>query len=139
LRAAAAEPVAGDDTMMRALFGDIAWRPQQLVTRAGQATPAGVELPAGGEVWWHTDNMTGEVRGQIRSVGSDPGLVPTVRIVWCKGGRLQVLQQGGLPPDGILDFRAWCAEPGGWIGVLLDPGSPAVRGSVRLQTATLAP
>ena len=139
LRAAAAQPAAGDEAMARALFGDLGWRPQQLVTRAGQAAPGGIELPAGGEIWWHTENMLGEVRGQVRSIGADPNVVPMVRVVWCKGGRLQLLQQGNVPPGGTFDFHAWCGEPGGWIGVLLDPGHPAVRASVRLQSSSLAP
>jgi hypothetical protein len=139
LRAAAAPPVAGDEAMARALLGDIAWRPRQLVTRAGQPTADGAVLPAGGEIWWHSENMMGEVRGQVRAVSSDPNATPLVRVVWCKGGRLQLLQQGPVPAGGTFDFRAWCAEPGGWIGVLLDPGLPSVRASVRVQAATMEP
>lgn len=139
MRAAAAQAAVGDEAMAQALLGDIAWRPQQLITRAGQATSDGIVLPAGGEIWWHSENMLGEVRGQVRSTSSDPSAVPLVRVVWCKGGRLQLLQQGFVSSDGTFNFHGWCAEPGGWIGVLLDPGSPAVRASVRLQSSTLAP
>lgn len=122
----------------RSLFGDVTWRPQQLVVRGGRAGAQGWELPAGGEVWLHTDGMTGEIRGKLAVLESSarPGMV---RVLWYKGGRLQILQQNWLQRDRAVDFRAWTAEPGGWIGLLVDPGEGMAPAVVRLTGSTLTP
>jgi hypothetical protein len=131
---AAAAPAFGDS-----LFGPIGWRPQHLVVRGdGRPSAAGLELPAGAELWLHTPGMTGEIRGQLtapRSTGSPPG----VRVMWYKGGRLQILQQGIIPADRPFDFHVWTAEPGGWIGITVDPGEGVGPALIRVTKSTLTP
>jgi hypothetical protein len=137
LRAGAAPDVDLSSMASDGLWGSLAWRPRQLVVRGGEATAQGIALRAGGELWFHTDGMTGEVRGRITARGAGRDL-PTVRVVWSKGARLQVMRQGAVPEEGF-DFHAWTAEPGGWIGVLVDPGTVPVPTVVRLESANLQP
>ncbi len=120
--------------LAQSLFGAVAWRPQQLVVRGGQSVASGLELRGGGEVWLHTDGMNGEIRGQLASTGA-PVLA---RVVWYKGGRLQVLQNGWVMPNQPFDFKAWTAEPGGWFGVLLDGGA-GTAATVRVTAASVSP
>ncbi|HKB57092.1 MAG TPA: hypothetical protein VKC51_05830, partial [Lacunisphaera sp.] len=124
--------------LAESLLGAIAWRPRQLVVRGGKAGPEGLELFAGGEVWLHTDGMTGEIRGQLSRVDS-AGNPPTVRVVWYKGGRLQLMQQGSVQSDQPFDFHVWTAEPGGWIGIMVDRSEGPAPVLVRVTSSTLTP
>ena len=117
------------------IFADgVTWRPQQLVVRGGQFRAEGLELAAGGELWLHSEGMGGAIRGQLTCPDSAGGR-PTVRVVWYKGGRLQIMQQGQMLAGQPFEFRAWCGEPGGWFGILLDPGAGPAPAQVRLLEA----
>ncbi len=129
----APEPALG-----ASLFGDIAWRPAELVVRNGRPAGDGLELLPGGEVWLHTANMVGEFHGRVTSPES-AGRPSVARVVWHKGGRLQILQQEQLSRERPFDFRAWTAEPGGWIGVLVDGGEGLAPARVRITRSTLQP
>ncbi len=119
------------------LWGEVTWRARHAVTRGGRMSDAGVVLPAAGELWLHTPGMSGELRGRITAPTA--GARPLVRVVWCKGGRLQIMQQGHVPENGAFDFHVWTAEPGGWIGVVVDPGQDTAPAVVRLLSASFAP
>ena len=59
--------------------------------------------------------------------------MPVVRLVWCKGARIELLAQNNIrPQDRQLELRAWSAEPEGWFGVLVDPipGTPPALVSI---------
>ncbi|MBI2517731.1 MAG: hypothetical protein HYV95_12575 [Opitutae bacterium] len=145
--AAGGAPVLQDETMPEApptlelaqsLFGDIAWRPQQLVTRGGRPGSQGLELPSWGELWLHTSGMTGEIRGRL-TVTTATARPTLVRVLWYKSGRLQILQHAWVRPDRPTDFRAWTAEPGGWIGWVVERAAGAVPVEVRIVQSTLTP
>jgi hypothetical protein len=120
------------------LLGATTWRPQQIIVRGGKPGLPGLELAAGGEVWLHTEGMLGEMRGHLTC--PDPaGTRPMVRVVWYKGGRLQIMQQAPVPADGPFEFHVWCGEPGGWIGILLDQGEGVASAQVQVTEAKLAP
>ncbi len=118
-----------------ALFGQMDWLPQRIVVRGGRVVPDGLELSPGGEVWFHRENMLVDVVGAIRErPGGNGKGHPTIRVVWYKGGRLDLLQQASMPDDGSpLDFHAWCGEPGGWIGILVDAQSVVPPVLVRMR------
>lgn len=122
----------------RSLFGDLAWRPQRWVLRGGRAGASGLELVAGGETWLHSEAMTGEVRGRLQLA---PGTTthPRVRIVWYKGGRLELMQHGRVMPDQPFDFHVWTAEPGGWIGFVVEPEAVDGAVSIRINSVSLQP
>lgn len=137
LRLPAREVTPPTPALAESFFGPITWRPQRWVVRGGRAAEGGLELAPGGETWLHTDAMTGEVRGQIRLAGS--GAQPYVHVVWYKGGRLQLMQHGRVAPDRPFDIHVWTAEPGGWIGVLVDRQDDASAVLVRLTSSSLSP
>lgn len=120
------------------LFGPIIWRPRQLVVRGGWATEQGLALQPGGEVWFHKPDTTGVVRGQL-TCPDVPGSPPFVRVFWYKGGRVHILQQGWLSREKPFEFQAWTAEPGGWIGITVEPGAGRAPAVVRLMSSTLTP
>jgi hypothetical protein len=132
------EPVADTAVtpeLVRLTFGDVAWRPQQLVMRGGRPGADGLGLPAGGELWLHSEAMLGEIRGEVSlAENSAPVLA---RVVWYKGGRLQVLQNGWIMANQPLALKAWTAEPGGWFGLLLD-GDAGAAATVRLTASTVS-
>jgi hypothetical protein len=98
----------------------------------------GLQLSPGGEVWLHKDGMTGELRGQVACPPGD-GRPPVVRVVWYKGGRLQIIHQEWTKRGEPFNFRVWTAEPGGWIGVLVDSGKDLAPVQVRVTGTTLQP
>ncbi|MBW7895647.1 MAG: hypothetical protein H3C27_11080 [Opitutaceae bacterium] len=119
------------------LLGQVVWRPEQIVVRGGRLTPDGVELPAGGEVWFHSANMSGEVRGWVESAPGS-GASRTVRTLWCKGGRVQPLQAGGVALGRNLDFHLWTGELGGWFGIVVEPGQSDAWVRVRIESAAIS-
>ncbi|HWA26781.1 MAG TPA: hypothetical protein VG734_14075 [Lacunisphaera sp.] len=119
-------------------LGTTGWHPQQLTVRHGRAGEQGLELAPGGELWIHSDNAVAEITGQL-VCSETAGARPTARVVWYKGGRLQVLQQGGLQGNQPWGFRAWWAEPGGWYGILLDAGAGVAPAQLRLTNAKPVP
>jgi hypothetical protein len=127
---------AASPEMAASLLGGVAWRPGSLVVRGGRPGVEGLELESGGEAWVHTDGMSGEIRGHLRA-GEGAGRPTLVRIVWYKGGRLQMLEQLWVSREQPADFHAWTAEPGGWIGVVVAPGAGPVI--ARVTGSTLAP
>ena len=137
LRPGVAADVAVTPDFAQGLLGHLAWRPEHLVVRGGKAAAQCVDLAAGGELWLHTPGMTGEIRGRLLGIAA--GSSPMVRVVWYKGGRLQLMQQGQIPADRPFDFHVWTAEPGGWIGILVDPGATGPAVQVRIDACTLTP
>ena len=124
--------------LMEDFFGSVTWRPARWVLYGGRAGARGLELAPGGETWLHTDNMLGEMRGQVYRTDSS-GQVPMVRVVWYKGGRLQIMQHGHVEADRPFDFHVWPAEPGGWIGILVDQGDGVSSVQVRVTSSSLTP
>jgi hypothetical protein len=124
--------------MAQSFFGTLGWRPEQLAVRGGWATDQGLALPPGGEIWFRTEGMTGVVNGQLicPDVAGSPAFV---RVIWCKGARVQILQQGFLSREAPLDFRAWTAEPGGWIGIVVEDGANYTHVVARVLETTLTP
>lgn len=128
--------VAINSGHIESLLGAVSWRPAQLVVRNGGPAAEGLELSPGGEIWMHTDGMTGELRGQVSCPPGD-GRPPVVRVVWYKGGRLQIIHQEWAKRGQPFDFRVWTAEPGGWFGVLVDGGKDLAPVRVRVIGTTL--
>lgn len=128
--------VVAGSTLANSLFGSLTWRPEQLVVRNGGALTEGLQLSPGGELWLHADGMTGELRAQAACPES-PGRPPIVRVVWYKGGRIQVVQQEWTRRDRPIDIRVWTAEPGGWIGIVVDGGPDFGPVVVRATETTL--
>lgn len=129
-------PAAAD--VMPSFFGAAVWRPQQMAVRGGWATEQGLVLPPGGEIWFRTENMTGVVQGRFLCAEL-PGSPPFVRVLWYKGARVQIMQQGWLSRDQPLDFRVWTAEPGGWIGIMVEEGAGFAPVIARVLETTLTP
>ncbi len=122
----------------QSFFGPSDWRPQQMTVRGGWATEQGLALSPGGEIWFRTANMTGVVQGQLMGL-VDSDSPPFVRVLWYKGARVQIIQQGRLSRERPFDFRIWTPEPGGWIGILLEAGDGDGSATVRVIETTLAP
>jgi hypothetical protein len=131
--------VASTPEMLDVLFGNVAWRPQQLALRGARmaAGAPAFELASGGELWLHTDRMSGELGGRLTlASGSAPIMV---RLVWYKGGRVQVLQSDWIMADKPFAFRGWTAEPGGWFGLVLEATDREAAAQVRINHCTLSP
>jgi hypothetical protein len=128
---------AASPAMAAQLFGDIAWRPAELVLRGARPGPQALELVAGGEIWLHTAGLTGELGGRLSLArGSAPVLA---RLVWYKGGRVQVLSSGWAEADKPFVFKGWTAEPDGWFGLVVQPTKQKAAVEARITHCTLAP
>lgn len=139
LREGVAQDQAPSPELTELLFGATAWRPKQVVMRGVSAVNGVLLLQPGGEIWIQTEGMVGEIFGQV-SVSEPTASRPTVRAVWYKGGRLQITQQGQIAPDHPFDFHVWSAEPGGWMGILIDPAGGETGAAVlQLKSARFGP
>ncbi len=116
------------------------WRADAAFLRG--AVPAGEDfsVSAGGELWFRADRPLAEFRANVRLPDGSPRTnLPCIRLVWYKGGRLELLTQAPLrAEDARLELRAWSAEPEGWIGILVDPGANTPDALVRIDSARVA-
>ncbi len=95
----------------------------------GEPSPEGLLLTPGGEIWLRVKGGLA-LDFAVRSAGPlQPPALPVVRVLYYKGGRLDVLTQDAIRAEDPVQFHAWSAEGGGWIGLLLDPSGsvPALR------------
>ncbi len=99
------------------------------VRLAGEPSSEGLLLRPGGEIWLRVQGGL-SLDFALRLAGRlQPPALPVVRVLYYKGGRLDVLTQDAIRAENPVQFHAWSAEGGGWIGLLLDPSGsvPALR------------
>lgn len=109
------------------------WRPDGVVLRGTRPTPDGLHVAPGGEIWIRSDRHLAEFGGTV-SLPADapPDAKPTVRIVFRKGDRFELLDQFTLSAaQPTRDFRGWFPEGKGWFGVLVDPQTAAVVAQIK--------
>jgi hypothetical protein len=82
--------------------------------------------------------MSGEIRGRVVAAAA-AGRPTLVRTLWYKGGRLQILEYLWVSHDKPADFHVWTAEPGGWLGLVVEHGDGAAPVMVRVNSSTVAP
>jgi hypothetical protein len=115
-----------------------AWRPERAIMRKGRVTDNGIELSSGGELWLSVHDLVTEFAGTATAVtGHDISQLPMVRGMWYNGGRLEVYTDMLVrESDHTADFHAWCAEPGGWLVIAVDPAMAAPAVLVRVHKVT---
>jgi len=96
-------------------------------------------LMRGGEFWLQ---IKGIVKiGGIAAVGAKQMLSAMPLMVhglWYKSGRLEVYTQALIQDLGrSTHFHAWCAEPGGWIVIAVEPSTVASPVVIRITEATV--
>ncbi|RXK55282.1 hypothetical protein ESB00_05125 [Oleiharenicola lentus] len=124
-----------EPTLAKLLPGS--WRPAKAFMRNGRVTDQGVELLPGGELWLKVEGFVTEFSGQALVEAWDPAHIPFVRGMWYRGGRLEVFTQMiARDGDRKADFKMWCAEPGGWLILSVDPLLKATPVRVLVYKAT---
>jgi hypothetical protein len=95
----------------------------EVVARGATLEGGNIILDQGGELWLKPKRPISELHGQISlTAPPEQSGAPVARVVWYRGGRMEVLMQSGInPPDRPLSFRCWPAEDDGWYGILIDP------------------
>jgi hypothetical protein len=97
-------------------------------------TETGIELRPGGEIWLKVNYIVSLLAGEAVAVGDSPSNPGVVRALWYKGGRLDAYHPP-RPPDEAKrtqSFQAWCAEPGGWFVIAVDPAPDSAPVTVRI-------
>lgn len=105
-------------------FNHTDWIPDDIFLRGGRVTDEGYLLEPGGQIWLKVNHPLKALNGQVTVPKSVPrGVVmPLVRVLWYKGGRVQIARQERLDPTSRHhQFHSWSAGPDGWIGILMDP------------------
>lgn len=103
----------------------------QVVVRGGTMELNSLHLPAGGEGWIRLDDYFRTMRVRVRNPDANPQIKPVVRVLWYRGGRIEMITQREIPAEGEISFDAWMAEYQGWVAVLVDPNPEEAK--VRLQ------
>jgi hypothetical protein len=120
-RASEVSPITSDRL---AAFNRTEWTPDEVFLRGGRVTEEGYLLEPGGQIWMKAVHPLRALDGQISVSSKAPpnAVMPLVRVLWYKGGRVQIAWQDRLNPDSRSHrFHAWSAGPDGWIGILMDP------------------
>lgn len=108
------------DVLAKILPGQ--WRPLQAYMRDGRVTADGIELLPGGEIWFKVQGIVSKLAGVARVVpDSGPVRLPIVSGIWYKAGRLQTYASPIPATTTERFFQSWCAEPGGWLVLAMDP------------------
>ncbi len=117
------------------------WRPVEAFMRKGRVTDGGIELSPGGEIWLRASGIVSEFAGTAVAVTTtDTGERPFVRGMWYRDGRLEVYTDMLVrTSDHTADFHAWCAEPGGWLVISVDPSVAASPVVVRVHKVAMRP
>ena len=137
LRKPAQEEMPIDISWSRALLPEDLALPCKLIVRGGFLGEGGLEIGDGGEIWLSPEIPIKGMVLRFRALPGEteaPGL-PFIRVVWYKGGRLQIMHQVPVANDdeGIL-LRVWPAEYNGWFGVLADRGNEISRVRVSVES-----
>jgi hypothetical protein len=103
-----------------------AWRPQRALMRRGRVSEHGVVLSPGGEIWLKIapTQMVNHFSGVVADATTPrTGSRPTVWGLWYQSGRLESYHAPVSEHDsqGSTTFQAWCAEPGGWLVIAVEP------------------
>lgn len=130
-----------DETVLgRWLPGE--WRPSQAWLRGGRVTNDGIELSPGGELWLRVNGIVKEMTGHVELAVPEgwTGDLPVLRSMWFAGCRLEVFTDKAVRrEDGRMEFVTWCAEPGGWLVLGLEPAAKAPPVRVHVQAVQFEP
>jgi hypothetical protein len=108
------------------------WRPEKAFMRNGRVTETGVEFVGGGELWLRVKGRVTRYAGT--AVVTPDADRPTVRGMWYSGGRLEVFSEMQVRAnDFTADFHGWCAEPGGWLVIAVEPGQRLTPITLRIH------
>lgn len=123
LRLPVPEPFANTPELANALLPEDWQEDMEVVARGATLEGGNLILDQGGELWLKPKRPISELHGQISlTAPPEQSGAPVARVVWYRGGRMEVLMQSGInPPDRPLSFRCWPAEDDGWYGILIDP------------------
>ncbi|WP_221029412.1 hypothetical protein [Actomonas aquatica] len=103
------------------------WKPDDVYLRGGGFDEEGYwTMASGDQVWLRSAASLPSLEGVITPTGPADKPLPMVRILWYKGGRVQIVDQFNAI-DAPRRFRAWSSGPEGWFGILLDTGWPTRR------------
>ncbi len=119
-----------------AAFNLTDWTPDDVFLRGGRVTADGYELEPGGQIWLKANQPVKALNGRISVPDRVPEgtIMPLVRVLWYKGGRVQIASQQRLNPDDRTSyFHSWSAGPEGWIGILMDPLPDVAPVTVRVE------
>lgn len=139
-RGEAAVMMLNEEALGRLLPGE--WRPSQAWLRGGRVTDDGIELSPGGELWLRVAGIVKEMTGHVELAVPAPwtGELPVLRSMWFAGCRLEVyVDEAVRREDGRMEFITWCAEPGGWLVIGLEPTAKAPPVRVRVHAVEAAP
>ena len=135
------EPEPVDQTWREAML-PAGWTDDfDVVVRHGQLVDGTVVVARGGEVWFRPRRPIQDFHTRLISVApAHESDQPIARVVWYKGGRVEIQNQVGVPPgEKGSTFKSWPAEGDGWFGVLVDPSYNPNGVRVKVETINAAP
>ncbi len=139
LRAGAPDDIAAAPAWTAGLMPGVDPRQESVVLRGARLVGDNLVVAPGGEVWIKISPTVNAVAGAVEAMHvAGRTMLPTVRVVYSKGARLEMQLQNGVDEaSGRLAVRAWAAETGGWIGFLFD--GPADRDDAVLRLDRVEP
>lgn len=127
----AAPAAMADNPGLRSALVHCPWEPDQISTRGTvQATEDGLLLAPGGQVWLRADIGLSSLDGIAKLHPGDSGMPPMLRVLWYKGGRIQLtdqIQLSATEPE--QPFHSWSSAAEGWFGMMVDP-APSGSGMI---------
>ncbi len=132
-------PRATDEAAIAERILPADWKSQfDIVALGTSEAPSKGLLSSGSEIWLRADRPLREFKGRLTVTNQDhPQLIPAVRIVWYKSGRIQILHQVDfVTPLDTMEFKGWPAENDGWYGILADSWGHATRVDLEITEVT---
>lgn len=133
LQAGAATMVpAGAD--LRAVILQGALRGSPVFGRNASVENAACQLSPGGEIWIRLSDLFSKIELTAMSRASS-GENPRVRVVFYKGGRLEMFHPAPTEVSGRVRYTIWSPENDGWLGILADPDRSGPGCAIRIDSA----
>jgi len=110
------------------------WGPARVMVRNCWFAGGRVVLPPGGEIWIKLSGLYSSLEVSFaRTTGLREPADPVLRMVYYKGGRVEVLHNLAVPIDAPAKASAWSPETDGWLGLLAVPGGATEAVAVRIE------
>lgn len=124
------------DAAFRAALLPEDWNPPVVYSRGGETVEHGITLPPGGQVWIRLTDFFAEIQGTATAnTANATPIDPVVRVVYYKGGRLDIQGQFPVRSQDPVSFKAWSPESDGWLGILTEPTLQVPSVTIKIDNA----
>lgn len=132
---AGATPLSGPDEVYRHNVTPGALAGSPVFVRSSWLESGACQLAPGGEIWIRLSGLFSKIELVARSADGGGDKNPRMRVIYYKGGRIEMFHPTPTGQPGEVRYTAWSPANGGWLGILADPDRSAPGSVIRVESA----